>query len=518
MPVRSWATMARSLAHIACDPPRHIPLTMRNCLLLACVASLLMTSTSRAEQPASQPESRLNVLFIAIDDLRPQLGSYGHQEMHTPNIDRLAVSGVRFSRHFAQVPTCGASRYAMLTGRRPSEGIDLSNEAFRQMRQGEYEVPESMVDLFRRSGYRTVGIGKISHYPDGRAYGYDRPMNDNLEMPHSWDEMGLPYGKWKHGWNSFFAYADGTNRTDRLKAGQPIPPAESADVPDTGYPDGLIAEAAIAKLAELKDRQEPFFLAVGFFKPHLPFNAPQKYWDLYPEDKVELSPAPHAPENVHPFAIHDGSVEAARYTHPENWRQDEAHHRHLRRGYKAAVSYVDAQVGKVLDALEAQGLADDTIIVLWGDHGWHLGDLAVWGKHTLFDWSLQSPLIIRVPGTQNAGGDAAGVVESLDIYPTLADLCGLETPADLDGQSLRPMLENPSETVKEAAFGYWHPGALSMRTDRYRLSRYQPKDSEVVYELYDLENDPYETRNIAPDHPDLVKQLAAKMTRASAQK
>lgn len=483
---------------------------------LACLICLIFTASCLASEPEGQPESRPNVLFIAVDDLRPQLGAYGHSEMKTPNIDRLAGSGVRFSRHFVQVPTCGASRYSLLTGQRPSEPIDLSNEAFRQMRQGEYEAPESMIDLFRRSGYRTVGIGKISHYPDGRVYGYDRPMNDNLEMPHSWDEMGLPYGQWEHGWNSFFAYADGTNRTDRLKEDQPAPPTESADVPDTGYPDGLIAEAAVAKLATLKDREEPFFLAVGFFKPHLPFNAPRKYWDLYPEDEVEPSPAPHAPENVHPFAIHDGSVEAARYTHPEGWREDEAHRRHLRRGYMAAVSYVDAQIGKVLDAIESEGLAEDTIVVLWGDHGWHLGDLAVWGKHTLFDWSLQSPLIIRVPGTRHADAEAEGLVESLDIYPTLADLCDLEAPADLHGRSLRPMLDDPSASVKKAAFGYWHPNALSMRTDRYRLSRYQPDNGNIDYELYDLHNDPHETRNIARDHPELVEELAAEMAAASA--
>ena len=474
-------------------------------VVAAWIACLLFAAACPA-----QDSKRLNVLFIVVDDLRPQVGSFGHSEMHTPNIDRLAQAGVRFTNQFVAVPTSGASRYAMLTGRRPATPQDLSNEAFRQLQQNPPEGPESMVEAFRLSGYRTVGIGKISHYPDGRVYAYDRPMNDNLEMPRSWDEMFLPYGQWEHGWNSFFAYADGTNRTDRLKASQPAPPAEAADVPDTGYPDGLIAQAAIEKLGELKQRQQPFFLAVGFFKPHLPFNAPQRYWDLYPEDAVEPSPAPDPPANVHPAAIHDGSIEAARYTHPDNWRQDEAHRRHLRRGYMASVSYLDAQVGLLLDALEAQGLADDTIVVLWGDHGWHLGDLSVWGKHTLFDWSLKSPLIIRVPGTAHAGA-ADGIVEAIDIYPTLTDLCDVEAPAGLDGSSLRPLLEDPSRPGKPAAMSWWTGGAVSMRTPRYRFTRYRPEGQEPVFELYDLENDPHETRNIAADRRDVVTALAGEL-------
>jgi len=478
--------------------------------LLACLA--LAGGTRQQEHGAA---SRPNVLFIFVDDLRPQLGAYGHEEMHTPNIDRLAAQGVRFTRQFVQVPTCGASRYSLLTGQRPSGPGDLSNEVFRRMRQMPQEGPESMVELFRRSGYRTVGIGKVSHYPDGRVYGYDRPMSETMEMPNSWDEMFLPYGKWEHGWEAFFAYADGTGRTQRLNSNRPAPPFEAGDVPDEGYPDGLIAQAAVEKLGEFNGRDEPFFLAVGFFKPHMPFNAPQKYWDLYPEDEADLSPAPGAPENVHAGPALHNSAEAARYTHPENWRADQEHHRQMRRAYRAAVSYVDAQIGQVLDALEAEGLADDTIVVLWGDHGFHLGDTTIWGKHTLFDWALHSPLIVRVPGTAHAGAAADGIVEALDIYPTLADLCGLDAPPTLAGASLRPMLENPQASGREAAFSYWSNGAVSMRTDRYRLTRYRPPvEDGYIYELYDLAADPHETRNIAPDQPELVRQLATGMEQA----
>lgn len=492
-------------------PPRAKDYASRMIRLTA--MAILFCAPSTATAVAAPPSQRPNVLFIAVDDLRPELGCYGKPEMHTPNIDRLAAGGVRFTRQFVQVPTCGASRYSVLTGRRPTKLIDLSNEAFRQLRQGEREGPESLVELFRRSGYRTVGIGKISHYPDGRVYGYDKPISDTLEMPRSWDEMGLPYGKWEHGWESFFAYADGTGRTARIKAGRMIPPTEAADVSDTGYPDGLIAQAAVEKLADLKERGEPFFLGVGFFKPHLPFNAPQKYWDLYPPEESDLPEAPAAPEDVHPsVALHD-SPETARYTHPSRWREDRAHHRHLRRGYKAAVSYVDVQIGQVLEALEALDLADNTIVVLWGDHGWHLGDLSVWGKHTLFDWSLHSPLIIRVPGAPHAGAAADGIVEAIDIYPTLADLCSLTRPADLSGVSLRPILQDPLARVKPAAFSYWNNGAVSMRTERYRLTRYLPQ-GQAIYELYDLEADPMETRNVAEEHPEVVERLEAMLEQA----
>ena len=479
-------------------------------ILVAALLSLAMSALVVAQQ--TQPAKRLNVLFIIADDLRPELGCYGATMMHTPNIDRLAASGVRFTRQFVTVPMCGPSRAAMLTGKRPSQASDLGNDALRKLQDQEQQGPESVVDLFRRSGYRTVGLGKVSHYPDGLVYGYDAPMSDTLEMPRSWDDMSLPYGKWQHGWRSFFGYADGTGRPDRLKAGRDVPAFEAADVPDIGYPDGLIAQAAVEKLKALKARGQPFFLAVGFSKPHLPFNAPKRYWDLYPQEQADVSPAPDAPSAVHPnLALHP-SNEMAQYTHPADWRKDAAYHRTLRRAYRAAVSYMDAQVGIVLDALAAEGLGDDTIVVFWGDHGFHLGDLTIWGKHSLFDWSLRSPLIVRVPGTAHAGKAADGLVESLDIYPTLTDLCGLETPEGLHGQSLRPLLEDPSRVGKRAAVQFWSAGAVSVRTDRHRLTRYQrPQARGPVYELYDVVDDPHQTRNIAADQPEIVKQLMAEL-------
>ena len=222
------------------------------------------------------PQKPPNVLFIAVDDLRPQTGAYGESGMVTPNFDRFAAQARLFERHYVQVPTCGASRYALLTGNRPASAAHTRNDAIRDLLpKTERETPESFAHLFRRAGYRTVSIGKISHYVDGRIYSYEGEGEGAFEMPFSWDRRIMPYEKWGTAWNAFFGYADGSNRNMERGA---YPPFENADVPDTAYPDGLIAEEAVAQLRELQD--EPFLLAVGFFKPHLPFTAPAKYWDL----------------------------------------------------------------------------------------------------------------------------------------------------------------------------------------------------------------------------------------------
>jgi len=450
---------------------------------------------------------RPNVIFIAVDDLRPQLGCYGEDYMRTPRLDELAREGRLFLRHYVQAPTCGASRYCLLSGRRPRLFSHIGNDAIVKNISGRPEgtAPESWLHLFRRQGYRTVCIGKVSHYPDGRLFdknsgtGGGRP-----ELPHSWSELATPLGKWETGWNAFFGYADGSGRTPGVS-----PPTEAADVADDGYPDGLIAEQAVAKLQELKTRDEPFLLAVGFYKPHLPFNAPQKYWDLYDPEKIPASPSPEKPENIAPQSYHRSGEMFGNYRHPDNSRHDTQHHRRLRHAYCAAVSYADTQVGKVLDAVDDLGLRDNTIIVVWGDHGWHLGDHDIWGKHTLFERALRSALIIRLPQQPQPGVATAGIVETLDLYPTLVDLCGLNAPqnVELGGESLRSLLEDPQQAVKPAARSYWKGGA-SLRTARYRLTHYpKTKKTAAFTELYDHQNDPEETHNIAGEQPELVERL-----------
>ena len=470
----------------------------------AIVLSILLTACG--SEPAKPP----NVLFIAVDDLRPQLGAYGETQMVTPNFDRFASQSRLFQRHYTQVPTCGASRYALLTGNRPTSRAHTSNEALHELLpKTEQETPESFAHMFRRGGYKTVSIGKISHYVDGRIYSYEGEGEGEFEMPFSWDRRLMPYEKWGTAWNSFFGYADGTNRNTERGA---YPPFEKADVPDTAYPDGLIAEEAIGQLRELKD--EPFLLAVGFFKPHLPFTAPSKYWDLYDRDSIDLSPNPDAPTAINPDSLHRSGEMFGNYKHDEEGslgtRVSDEHAKLLRHAYYASVSFVDAQVGKVLDELERLGLADNTIVVVWGDHGWHLGDHTIWGKHSTFERSLRSVLMMRTPGINFPGVPAQGLVETLDIYPTLADYAGLPAPVELTGTSLRPMIDDPGHAGKDAAFGYWR-GRMTMRTERYRIVKFSDPGDGPEYELFDHQTDPYETVNVAADHADVIASLRSKL-------
>ena len=465
-------------------------------LLMVSILACLPSTIYAAERP--------NVLFIAVDDLRPELGCYGETHIKSPHLDRFATSARIFNRHYVQVPTCGASRYALLTGHRPTLPIHQSNDAIRNLLKADQEErATAFPQVFRDNGYHTVCIGKISHYPDGRIYSYDMQGDGRLEMPFSWDEVGLPAGQWTHGWPAFFGYASGEGR----KRGQ-SPPFEAMDVEDEGYPDGLIANSAIETLRRMKKYDQPFLLSVGFFKPHLPFCAPKKYFDLYDPSEIELSPNPDKPEGAASQSWHGSGEMFGNYKHPDGSRNDPAHHRNLRHAYYACVSYVDAQIGKVLDELETLDLADNTIILVWGDHGWHLGDHNIWGKHTNFERAVRSALIVRTPGMNSPGQSTDAIVESVDLYPTFADYCKLPNEGlTLDGLSLRPVLDNPQHSGKTAAFSAYR-GGQTMRTDRYRLTIYPPnKKKPEAVELYDHETDPLETINVADKHPDVVKEL-----------
>ncbi len=423
-------------------------------------------------------------------------------------MDRLAAQGRLFRHHYVTVPTCGPSRYAILTGRYPRTTGQIKNSVFEELTadQPPQDQPESMMEAFRRQGYYTVGIGKISHAPDGFVYGYRDSVSTIRELPNSWDEFHFNPGKWGNGWNAFFGYADGENRQSMNNQ---VKPYEAGQVDDNGYPDGLTADLAVAKLAKLKERSDPFFLAVGFFKPHLPFNAPQKYWDLYEEDELPLSPCPDMPANTHRASFHNSGEfdnyeqgdEKTDLDHPVS----DAYARKLRHGYFAAVSYVDTQVGKVLKALEESGLDNNTVVVLWGDHGWHLGDQRIWGKHTLSEYALRSALIIKTPQMDQPGQMTDAIVESTDIYPTLLDITGHEIPDYLEGQSLRPILEDPTAVVDQISYSYFRRG-ITMRNDRYRITKYF-REEEPTVELYDYRSDPHETQNVAANHPDLVDSL-----------
>lgn len=480
--------------------------------LILAVFSLFSLSLKTIAQ--TQSAKHPNVLFIMVDDLRPDLHCYGNNIfgdnniIQSPNIDRLASESVLFKNQYAVVPTCGASRCAILTGYLPRSRAALSNEACVTFISNKAmpDDTKTFIANLKQHGYYTVGIGKISHYVDGYVYPYTAPRSDKLELPYSWNEMLFNPGKWGTGWNAFFGYANGNNRNTLKKE---VKPYEEADVNDEGYPDGLTADLAVKTMKRLAQKDQPFFLAVGFFKPHLPFNAPKKYWDLYDESKISITHSPDIPKNVNKASLFN-SDEFNQYKlgeeHPtlDNPVSDD-YARKLRHAYYAAVSYSDAQVGKVLDELKKSGLDKNTIVILWSDHGWHLGDDRVWGKHTLFEYATRSVLMIKTPEMKN-GKNCDKVVSSIDIYPTLMQLCNVPMPHKTDGISLVPLLKNPKDRKWEnAAFSYYRQG-ISLRTERYRFTKYF-RQQQPVLELYDHKKDPYENNNIAATHPKLVKKL-----------
>jgi iduronate 2-sulfatase len=456
--------------------------------------SLLTTALTVSAKP--------NVLFIAVDDMRNDLGCYEHPVVISPNIDKLAAAGTLFNRAYCQQAVCNPSRASALTGLR-LETLDLWDlpTHFRQRRPDVVTLPQ----LFKNNGYHTQCIGKIFHNwrqddykGDPRSWSVPSEMHYNA---HGRDKPGIR----------------GVMPPDTAKT----PRCEARDVPDEAYFDGRIAALAKSALHGVNDK--PFFLAVGFWKPHLPFNAPQKYWDLYDRDKIDMPVNTAPPENVPEIALHNGrEVRGGFGGRVPNTQQT----RTLRHGYYAAISYVDAQIGKVIDELDRLGLRDNTIVILWSDHGFHLGENSLWAKTSNFELDARVPLIIDAPGF-DGGQRADALVELLDMYPTLADLCGLKPPADLAGKSLRPILLNPAETVKNAAFT-WHPRPAypkagsdpdamghSMRTARYRYTEWRNyKDGAVIArELYDHQIDPRETKNVAAatEHAELVKTLAEQL-------
>ena len=446
-------------------------------------------------------QNKYNVLIIAVDDLRPELGCYGAKHVFSPNIDQLAAEGRMFTHHYVAVATCGASRYAMLTGRRPSVSGAMGNGALYSGKTAlKHELlagAQSLPELFKRSGYRTSCIGKISHQPDGKVFAYNASGDGRVEVPNAWDELPTPYGVWKRGWGIFFAYGNGRHRED--KSGY-RPVMEFPDCGDSELPDGQLADTAIDALKRMKD--ERFFLSVGFFKPHLPFVAPKKYWDMYEGQEIPL-----APNGAKGSKHWHGSGEFFGYQFPFEKKKPLADEnaRKARQAYFACVSYTDAQVGRVLAELKRVELDKNTIVVLWGDHGWHLGDNQMWGKHSPLEYANRSPLILRVPGMKQAGTPTAAVVETVDIFPTLAELCDTKfkkTEKPLSGVSLASILNQPEHPGKTAAISYWRQ-ARSVRTQQYRLI----VDKRKPLELYDHKTDPHEAKNLAQEKPEVVERL-----------
>lgn len=464
---------------------------------------------------AAAPATKPNVLLLCVDDLKPLLGCYGDKHIQSPNLDRLAARSLLFERAYCNQAVCAPSRNALMTGARSTTlGVYDLGTNFREA------IPDAvtLAQYFMQNGYRTEALGKIFHVGHG-----------NHEDPASWSvphfsarsiAYVLPESRANQGLTreeALFANQGASN----LPRGAAV---ESADVPDNAYPDGKIADEAIRRLQMAKSKStEPFFLALGFLKPHLPFCAPKKYWDLYDRSSFTLPALRTPPEGAPKYAPTTWG-ELRQYSDiPDTGPLTDEQARAMMHGYHAAVSYVDAQIGRVLDEFDRLGLATNTIIVLWGDHGWHLGDHGMWSKHTNYEEATHIPLLIAAPGVTKPGTRTKALAETVDLYPTLCELAGLpkpKLPQPLDGQSLVPVLKNPSGQGKQAIFhvfprhrrGDGEILGQAVRTERYRLVEWKkpgapPETADL--ELYDYHADPAETKNLASEQPEVVAKLRA---------
>jgi len=492
------------------------------------VKSITLTALFWFSAFFSFAQNKPNILFISVDDLKPMLGVYGDQEIFTPNIDKLADYGTLFNNTACQQAVCGPSRASLLTGLYPdaTQVFNLST-LIRDKNPNIITLPQH----FKNNGYATTGVGKT----------FDPRSVDDFYDILSWSieykqTMPIAYysastGKGHNGYQNpqvaiddanYLQYLADNNITTTAAKNEakklfPFakPSTESMDVPDDSYKDGARANYALEKLEELSAGATPFFLAVGFAKPHLPFVAPQKYWDLYDRTTINIHPEQGRSPDVPAMAFHNSGELVNSYSDiPMDANLSEDKQKELIHGYRASVSYVDTQIGKLLDKLDELGIAENTIIVLWGDHGWHLGDHNMWAKHSVFEQAVKSPLMIFAPNFGLANNINSTQVELIDIYPTLCDLAGLEKPDGLQGESIIALMEDPLARVREASLSQYHRTnsglphmGYTLRDERYRYTKWIQIDylngerygPTAGTELYDYETDPHETINLASD-------------------
>ncbi len=457
-----------------------------------------------------------NVLLLYVDDLRPEINCYGKSKLVTPNIDRLAGRSLVFNKAYCQVPICMPSRVSTLSGmyaRKTSQGILRS-----LLPQGKPSLPGH----FRANGYDTISIGKVYHF--------------NNDDPESWTKRYTDTFHEKRyvcdGWSAGYQLEENRKGRTYAKTGRNSSAiTECVDAPDNAYPDGVSADNAIAALKKYNRSKKPFFLATGFYRPHLPWVAPKKYWDVYRREDIDLPKNPHFPKdaitrNTWGDLRHYGDKEINDAKISNELDADtfpvlsEEKQRELIHGYWACVSFLDAQIGRILDTLDTLGMDDDTVVLFVSDHGWQLGEHKLWSKCSNYEEAARVPFMIAAPGITN-GAKTDALTELVDIYPTVCDLTGLSIPEHVEGKSMLPLLKDPSCQWKQAAFQIWG-GALSMRTDRYRLTRYDtaaPKGNRYQlpsadrYEIYDYETDPSGDVNIAvePKNKALLDKLVAQM-------
>jgi iduronate 2-sulfatase len=458
--------------------------------LIACVATLAVGSAAWTSEAVQA--SRLNVLFLIADDLNNDLGAYG-APVRSPNIDRLAARGVRFDRAYVQYPLCSPSRSSFLTGRRPNATGVLTNPGKNPMSPHFREkLPDAITlpQLFRTSGWFAARVGKLYHYGVPNTIGTSG-LDDYL----SWDLTINPRGRDREVHDRIFS----------LRPGQFGGTVSwlADDGADAEHTDGIAAAESVRLLERFKRTGESFFLAVGFYRPHTPYVAPGRYFELYPRDRIELPTLSDADRSRTPDAAYRSALK-------EQDAMTDDQRREAIQAYRASITFMDAQVGHVLDALDRLGLSDSTIVVFTSDHGYHLGDHGLWQKMSVFERSARVPLIIAAPGAKARGVATRGLAELVDLYPTLADLAGLKPKTPVDGVSLAPMLQDPAATVKDAAFTQVRNG-YSVRTDRWRYMDWE--GGEQGAQLYDMENDPGETTNLANDarHAATVNDLRARL-------
>lgn len=459
---------------------------------------------------AANAETKPNILLFLVDDLKPAIGAYGDKHAITPQIDRLASRGVRFDRAYCNIAVCAPSRFNLMTGSRPTSlGIYGFASNFRDQFPDAVTLPQ----FFKRAGYTAEALGKVFHVGHGT---YDDSA--------SWSS--LPFK------DLVIEYVDpeskkgGKTREEALfsnekSAGLPRGPAwETLDVQDEAYADGRVATEVIRRLkSHAKAPEKLFFMAVGMARPHLPFSAPKKYWDLYDPMKLPMPDFEKAPEGA-PAEAQKRNGEIAQFTPcpqgPDGVFPDDLK-RKLIHGYYASTSYADAQIGRVLDALDETGLAENTVVVLWGDNGFLLGELGIWTKHVNYEGANRIPLIFAGPGIGNHGSATGQLAETVDIYPTLAELAGLPKPSGsqpIDGLSMVPVLKDPSARIRDHAYHCFRRDRLgrAIRTETHRLVVWQnpdEPDSAAAIELYAYADGPVEKKNIAAESPQIVSQLRA---------
>ena len=471
----------------------------------------MLGSLPPAHGQSRSKREKMNVLFLGVDDLRLELGCYGREHIISPNIDRLASEGLLFERSYCQQAVCGPSRASLMTGLRPdSNGIHGNRTPVRKA------LPNvvTLCEHFKNNGYETLSIGKIYHHSSDDMQGWSvEPYR--AEAPSD--------GRWKgRGYLTPEAIACveryGREHPDMKGRG---PAFEAADVDDGAYPDGANVDHAIGELRRLKDK--PFFMAMGLYKPHLPFNAPKRYWDMYGRNDIELADNPFVPRDAPSYATTNWGELRNYYGIPKKGPCSDELARTLIHGYYACVTYIDAQIGRLLDELDRLGLRERTVIMFWGDHGWKLGEHAGWCKHTNFELDAHVPMILSVPGMKTAGRRTQAFTEHVDMYPTLCQACDLSLPEHLEGLSVMPLVQDPKRPWKKAAFSQYPRGKVmgySMRTSHYRYTEWQDRSSGKVRarELYDHDKDPDENVNVAgrTEYARDVRKLA-KMLKAGWQ-